>query len=81
MVSTIGLVLFLHPVPSHQFFMTSRLVDVFSEDREMLRVFISLLRIERPYALNPKSGYIVSANHKIVSDDYKYFMVHFPLAS
>jgi penicillin amidase len=29
---------------------------------------------ERPYTLNPKSGYIVSANHKIVSDDYKYFM-------
>jgi hypothetical protein len=38
-----------------------------------------MVGLERPYALNPEKGYIVSANHKITSDDYKYFMVSFAL--
>ncbi|HHG83630.1 MAG TPA: penicillin acylase family protein, partial [Bacteroidetes bacterium] len=29
---------------------------------------------EMPHTLNPKRGYVVSANHKIVDDDFPYFM-------
>lgn len=30
---------------------------------------------EKPFALNPKSGYVVSANHKIAGDDYPHYLV------
>jgi penicillin amidase len=29
---------------------------------------------QMPHALNPKSGYIVSANNKIIGDDYPYYL-------
>jgi penicillin amidase len=29
---------------------------------------------EKPFALNPKSGYVVSANHKIAGDDYPHYL-------
>jgi penicillin amidase len=29
---------------------------------------------DRPHCLNPEQGYIISCNHRIVGDDYKYFL-------
>jgi len=29
---------------------------------------------EMPHALNPKDGYIITCNHKIIPDDYPYFL-------
>jgi len=29
---------------------------------------------EMPHALNPKQGYIITCNHKIISDDYPYYL-------
>jgi hypothetical protein len=29
---------------------------------------------EKPFSLNPKSGFVVAANNKIVGDDYKHYL-------
>ena len=31
--------------------------------------------LEKPFSLNPKTGYVISANHKIPDDDYKHYLV------